>query len=361
MPGPSNSTGSRADIQMPADVPAEPEFRIVYMGTPDFAVPALNALAAAGMKPLLVITQPDRPQGRKQRMTPPPVKETARKLSIDVLQPESLHRAEGKEIRAIMRTLDPHFLVTASYGKILPEAMLKLARIEAVNVHGSLLPAYRGASPVQQAIINGDAVTGITIMRMVKEMDKGPVFTAREWPIGPETTADELMAELALLAAEMLPDSLRRIASGDLLPAEQNEENASYVTMLDRDSGKIVWSDSAQTIHNLVRGTYSWPGAYSYLNGQRIKVHKTRFLSTGELIAAGGTELDNEQIDAAEPGTLVGQRKGLWVKTGHGILSLEEIQPSGKKVQLAREVSHNYETGMRFTDDLETENEGQSR
>lgn len=328
-----------------------PEYRIIYMGTPDFAVPPLLALGASGMKPVLVITQPDRPQGRKQRLTPPPVKVTAAELGIDVLQPESLYREEGRAVRQKIRDLNPDFLVTASYGKILPEAMLKLAGIEAINVHGSLLPAYRGASPVQTAVINGDDKTGITIMRMVKEMDEGPVFTSQEWPIGPETTADELMTELADLAATMLPDALRGIAQGDLVPTDQDETQATYVKMLDRLSGKINWNESAQTIHNLVRGTYSWPGAFTYLEGQRMKIHRTLPLESSQAIAEGVVELPLDQLNSTAPGTVVGCRKGLWVMTGDGVLALDLIQPSGKKVQKAADVSHNYEAGTRFTND----------
>ena len=331
---------------MSSSVQADPDIRIIYMGTPEFAVPSLHALVEAGMKPLLVITQPDRPQGRKQRLTPPPVKVVAESYGIPVLQPESLLRAEGKALRETVAALKPDILLTASYGKLLPEALLKLAAVEALNVHGSLLPRYRGASPVQQAVINGDQTSGITIMRMVKAMDQGPMFRQEPWTIGPNTTADELMDELAELAARILPETLRQIVAGELTAVAQDEQQATYVSMLDRDSGKIDWNASAEAIHNLVRGTHSWPGAYSYYQGQRMKILRTQRVDAAEVQARSERDLD-----LLVPGEIALHRKGLWVKTGDGVIYLEAIQPAGKTVQQTKDVSHNYAPGTIFTNE----------
>ena len=244
--------------------------RVVFLGTPEFAVPSLAALARR-FEVALVLTQPDRPKGRGRHLAEPPVKTLARSLDLPVLQPATLDEAGMR----------PHFeragaeaLVVVAYGLKIPDWLLALHPRGAINVHGSLLPAYRGAAPVNRAIINGDAETGVTTMLLASRMDAGPMLMQRRTPIGPEETAGEVTARLAELGAGLLVVTLDGLASGIVPPREQDEALATFAPKMHKEDGLIDWTRGAREIVNLVRGVNPWPGAYTQLDGKPLKIWK---------------------------------------------------------------------------------------
>ncbi len=248
-------------------------FRVVFMGTPAFAVPSLEALVGAGCDVAAVVTQPDRPTGRHQVPTPPPVKSVAESYGIPVLQPEKVRTPEFEQA---LRALSPDFLVTAAYGRILPAGVLAVPRVAPLNVHASLLPKYRGASPIQRCLIDGVSEAGVTIMRMDVGMDTGDVILQRSMDVSGDMDAEELSGDLARLGAAALVEALDRIRAGTATYSKQDESEATVVRPLDREDGRIDWNASARAVHDLVRGTRPWPGAYTTLCGARVKIHRTR-------------------------------------------------------------------------------------
>ena len=247
--------------------------KIIFMGTPEFAVPSLRMLVEEGYEVVAVVTQPDKPKGRGKKLAAPPVKEFAQQYNIQVLQPERIKTdAFIEEIRA----LSPDLLVTAAYGKIISKALLDVPRLGCINVHGSLLPKLRGAAPIQWSIINGDTVTGITTMFTDVGIDTGDMLLKREIEITPDMTGGELHDRLAELGAIVLSDTLKALVAGTLERIPQDDSQHTYAPMFTKEIGLIDWNKSAQDIHNLVRGTDPWPGAYTFIDGERMRVWRTK-------------------------------------------------------------------------------------
>ena len=278
--------------------------RIVFMGTPEFAVPALTALCEAGLAPLAVYTQPGRPSGRGLRITQPPVAREAERLGLALRQPEVLQQAG--EMR-FLRELAPDVILTAAFGKIFRARLLALPRFGCLNLHPSLLPRYRGLSPVQRAILRGDATTGVTLCRMVREVDAGPILARREVPVGEEETAGELTMRLAALAAEMACELLPRLAGGRVPEVEQDERLASYAPRLEREDGRMDWRLPAPQITRLVRAMSPWPGAFTFCAGTRVKVLQVQAVDARPRDEAPGTVIEigrSGPVVAALPGAV---------------------------------------------------------
>jgi methionyl-tRNA formyltransferase len=293
--------------------------RIVFLGTPAFAVPSLDALVAAGHELLCVVAQPDRPAGRGQALKPPATKEWALARGLPVLQPEKVR--DGR-LAAELGAMRPDVLAVAAYGRILGKDLLELAPHGAVNVHGSLLPRYRGAAPIQWAVANGDAETGITLMQMDEGLDTGDVLLQRVLPIGPADTADSLSPRLAALGGAALVEALAGLAAGTIVPVKQDASEATLAPILSREDGKVDWSRPAAAIAARLRGFTPWPGAWTTLDGKTLKL------------------LDVEPIDlpaTAAPGQGARQAgRGLVVACGGGTsLLVRRLQPEGKGAQEA--------------------------
>lgn len=283
---------------------------LIFMGTPDFAVPSLNAVCEAGHTVKLVITQPDKPKGRKLQLTPPPVKARALELGLPVEQPVSMR---DESIRERIAGLEADCIVVAAYGKILPRGILEAARLGCINVHSSLLPRYRGAAPINWAVINGDKVSGVSTMQLDEGMDTGDILLQTETPIDPDETAGQLHDRLAVMGAELLIKTLELAEKGQLEPIKQDDGLSCYAPMLDKTLSAIDWGKSAQQIHDLVRGIQPWPVAQTRVNGSTLKVHKTR-------VAEG----------KGESGTVICANP-LTVACGEGAVEIIELQAEGGK------------------------------
>ncbi len=291
--------------------------KIVFLGTPEFALPSLRALHEAHYGVIAVITQPDKQKGRGYELSAPPVKELARSFNIPVYQPERIRSEEGS---ALLKSLAPDLMITAAFGQILSEENLNTPSLGCINVHGSLLPKYRGAAPIQWAVINGEAKTGVTTMMTDIGVDTGDMLLARETEIGPDETAGELYARLSELGAQVLIDTLKALEAGTLKRIKQDESEATHCPMLKKEHGRIDFSQSAQSVHGLVRGVNPWPGAYGFLNGQPFKVWRTRLSG----LPAHEGRMPGE-IAVSSP------KEGLFVQTGDGLIELIEIQAPGKQ------------------------------
>lgn len=324
--------------------------KIIFFGTPDFAATVLSGLIDAGLKPVLAVSQPDRAQGRKQIIIKTPVKQVAEANDIPVLQPSKI---KTNSLYEELKSYEADFIVTAAYGRILPQRILDLAKFEAVNVHGSLLPKYRGASPVQAALAAGDDTTGVTILRMTSELDAGPMFSKAEYEIPREMRSDKLMIELANLGAKLLPQTLRDIFEEKIDPVEQNYDEATAVGLIDKSMGKIDWNNEARLIEGQVRAMYPWPGAFTFIDGVRCKIHAARAYTLDELVE----DIDTSKLTEAENGTVVSiADKSIWVKTNSGVLRLLEIQKDNSKAMSTEQVYHNYEAFVdRFTNEKDND------
>ncbi|WP_195852644.1 methionyl-tRNA formyltransferase [Aerococcus sanguinicola] len=293
---------------------------IVFMGTPDFAVKSLQALLdQPDYQVVAVVTQPDRPVGRKRRLTPTPVKEVALAHELKIFQPE--HIASDQEIADFFDQAEVDLLVTAAYGQFLPQSLLEAPKYGAVNVHASLLPKYRGGSPIHYAIWKGDQETGVSLMRMVPAMDAGPILAQAKAPIDDQVTVAEMFDRLADLGAELLIDKLPALFAGDLQAVPQDEDQATYAPNIKKAEERIDWTEPAQAIHNKIRAFNSWPGAYALYEDQRWKFWRTEVLA--------------DQTTDKAPGTVVGIKKKpaqFLIAAGDGkVLNVLEIQPKGKK------------------------------
>jgi methionyl-tRNA formyltransferase len=290
--------------------------RIVFFGTPLFAVPALEAISRSVEDVAAVVTRPDKRRGRDRLPSPAPIKEVAAEKGIEVLQPESIKDPDFFDWLGAMK---PEIIVVVAYGNILPAQILELPSHGCVNVHASLLPKYRGAAPIQWAIINGEKKTGVTTMLMDKGLDTGDVLLQEETDIYDEDNAGTLGRRLADVGASLLIETIKRIKDGSVRPVPQ-EGPPSYAPPLRKEDGRINWSDAAIDIFNLVRGLYPWPCAYCYLNRERIKIIKTKALDGSGM--AGRIEKAGDE---------------LFVGTEKGLLSILELQPQGKRLMTARE------------------------
>jgi len=298
------------------------KLRVVFLGTPEFAVPALHALVDE-VDLLAVVTQPDRPQGRGRRVAPPPVAAAARRLGLRVLQPA---RLKDPAVIEMLRALQPDVLVTVAYGKIIPPQLLSLPPLGCINVHPSLLPKYRGASPIQAAIANGERETGITIMYQSEALDAGDIILQRRVPIEPEDTAKTLETRLAADGAEALVEALRLIAAGTAPRAPQDASKASYAGKLTKEDGRIDWTRPAAALANFIRAMDPWPSAYTWHRGRLVKIWKAAAVKEATRPSSG-------------PGTVVEIRRGdgFAVATGSEALLVLEVQPEGRRRMRADE------------------------
>ncbi|ANE47480.1 methionyl-tRNA formyltransferase [Paenibacillus swuensis] len=293
--------------------------RIVFMGTPEFAVPSLRALLDEGYNVVGVVTQPDRPKGRKRVLTPPPVKEEALKHGLPVLQPLKMRDPAAAEELAL---LEPDLVVTAAYGQILPKAVLELPRLGCINVHGSLLPKYRGGAPIQHAVMNGETVTGVTVMYMAAGLDTGDMISRVEVPIEEADTSGTMFDKLAVAGANLLLRTLPEIQAGTITAIPQNHEEATYSPNISRENELIRWDRGSRDIFNQVRGLNPWPVAYTLWNGEVFKIWSCR----------PGTVMRKPGAETVLPGTVLGlSDAGIEVATADGSVLLTEVQPAGKK------------------------------
>ncbi len=288
------------------------EIRTVFMGTPEFALGTLQGLIDAGCDLVGVYTQPDRPKGRGKQLAAPPVKELALKYDIPVYQPVKLRAPEAV---AELQEIAPDLIVVVAYGQILPQSVLDIPKYSCINVHASLLPKYRGAAPINKAIIDGETETGITTMHMDAGLDTGDMLVKRSLAIGANETAGELHDRLALLGRETMEETLKQLCAGTLTPEKQDDDLTCYAPLMKKEDGRIDWSRSATELHNQVRGLDPWPGAYTSLNGELLKLAATR-AATGQ----------------GEPGSIVAADvDGVQVACGDGVLVIGQLQLSGRK------------------------------
>lgn len=288
--------------------------KIVFMGTPDFSVPILDGLVEAGYDVLRVVTQPDRPVGRKRVLTPPPVKAAALKHNIKVLQPEKISGSD--EMTEIM-ALQPDLIVTAAFGQFLPTALLEVPKFGAINVHASLLPKYRGGAPVHYSIINGDDKTGVTIMRMVKKMDAGDILTQESLPIEKTDDVGSMFDKLSYLGKEMLLTMLPEFLEGNFKETPQEESLVTYSPNITREEEQVDWNKTSQLIDCQVRGMRPWPVAYTMYQDKRMKLWDATPL---------------EETTTEKAGTIIQiNKKNFWVACGEGtVLQINDLQPAGK-------------------------------
>ncbi len=293
--------------------------RVVFFGTPDFAVPTLDALIDAGHQVVGVVTQPDRPRGRGQRTSDAPVKARAVSAGLPVLQPQRLGDTAFVDALAALR---PDIGIVAAYGRILTPAVLRTPRLGCLNVHASLLPRYRGAAPVHRAIIAGDPETGVTIMRMVDALDAGPMLAAVRRPIAIGDTSDVVERDLGRLGARLLVDTLADLQAGRVRETPQDDAAATYAPRLTKEDGRIDWTVSADRIHNLIRGLHPWPHAFTFLKGERLILHRSS-IAPDAITAAAGTVIEGVTR--------------LRVAAGSGAVDILEIQTEGRRPLPIRE------------------------
>lgn len=313
--------------------------RIVFLGTPEFAVPTLEALINhPNVEIIAVVTQPDRPSGRGQKMHVPPTKRVALLHNIPVLQPESL--AKSPETVEMLRVLNPDLIIMVAFGQILKKAVLNLPRLGVVNLHASLLPAYRGAAPINWSIINGDRETGITTMFTEAGVDTGPTLLKKFLPIDPDIDAEELAKQMSIAGAKLVIETLEKLMADALKPERQDDSRATFAPILTRELGNIDWHNSASNIHNLVRGLVPWPGTVTIFRGELLKIWKT------------STELPQGQFtsghhDSLQPGTIIVENKTVLVRCGNeaaDALRLVTVQP----VNRARMAAIDWANGARL-------------
>lgn len=299
--------------------------RVIFMGTPDFAVPCLDMLVQKGYDVVAVVTQPDRPKGRGQKLTPSPVKAKALEYEINVLQPEKI---KDPAILTELTALKPDIIVVVAFGQFLPKALLDLPPLGCINVHASLLPRYRGAAPIHWAIINGETMTGVTTMYMDIGMDTGDMILMSETPIGAADTTGQLHDKLSVLGAKVLNDTVQLMLEGNAPRTPQPNEQATYAPLLTRDIERINWNRSAEQVHNLIRGLNPWPGSYCQYKDKHLKVWETNISNIYE---------------HGQPGRIhqITQR-GIIVETGCNLIELLMVQPENKRRMSARDFASGY-------------------
>jgi len=312
--------------------------KIVFMGTPDFSVPVLRRLIDDGYNVIAVVTQPDRPVGRKRVLTPPPVKAEALKHDIPVYQPEKIRQQE--DLDKIL-ALEPDLIVTAAFGQILPKQLLEAPKYGCINVHASLLPELRGGAPIHYAIIQGKEKTGISIMYMVEKLDAGDILTQIEVPVTETDTVGTLHDKMSTAGADLLSETIPKLLKGELTPVSQNDEEATFAWNIKREQEKIDWTQPGEQIYNHIRGMNPWPVAYTTLNGSVLKIWAS------EKATHSGTQ---------DPGTIVKlEEDGFIVAAGNGTgIKITELQPAGKKKMDAKQfllgAGSNIEPGIKLGD-----------
>lgn len=304
--------------------------KVVFMGTPDFAVPTLHMLIDCQYTLQAVVTQPDRPKGRGRTLMAPPVKALAEKHGIPVLQPEKVRE---KAFIDTLKELAPDVMVVVAYGQILPESILNIPTLGCINIHGSLLPKYRGAAPIHWAIMRGETETGITTMFMDKGMDTGDILLKRTVPIAAADTTGTLHDTLSQVGAELLIETLKQLEQGTLERIPQHDELATYAPMLKKEDGAIDWSEAAESIDRKVRGLFPWPGAYTYFQGKMVK-----------LLEVAREETPPGLKDRAQPGEVLSldSASGPLIACGEGCLRILKIQPQNKKAMTCSDFCRGY-------------------
>ncbi|MBR5496758.1 MAG: methionyl-tRNA formyltransferase [Clostridia bacterium] len=288
--------------------------KIIYMGTPDFAVPCLERLVKDGFDVCCVVTQPDKPQGRKQVLTPPDVKVKALEYGLEVYQPATLRTDEAYEY---LKKFEPDYIIVAAYGKILPKNILDLPKYACINVHGSLLPEYRGAAPIQRSVLAGDKVTGVTTMLMGEGLDTGDMLLKKEYEIGINETSGEVFDALAEMSPDLLIETIEKFTKGEIIPEKQDEALATHAAMLSKDEAVIDWSLSAEKVHNIVRGMAPWPVAYTYVGDKKMKIFSS-FLT--------------DEKTTLSPGMIKEDKNNILVACGDGmLLAVTSVQIEGSK------------------------------
>jgi methionyl-tRNA formyltransferase len=301
--------------------------KLVYCGTPEFAVPTLKAVIAAGHEVALVLTQPDRAVGRSQEMQAPAVKRIALELGLPVVQPEKLKN--NLDLRAQLESIAPDAILIVAYGRIIPQWMLDLPPLGNINLHGSLLPKYRGAAPIQWAVAEGESVTGVTTMRIDAGLDTGNLLLARAVPIAMEETSVELFLSLADIGAELMVETLRGLSDGSITPQPQDHALATLAPILRREDGAIDFARTARMSYDRWRGFQPWPGAYTTLRGKKLIVHRMRLVV---------------ETSSSEPGELIVRGDDLLMVCGEGsLLALDEVQLEGKKRMTAAEFMRGFQ------------------
>ncbi|WP_342636779.1 MULTISPECIES: methionyl-tRNA formyltransferase [Eubacterium] len=289
------------------------DIKVVYMGTPEFAVNALRRIHEEGYDIIGCFTQPDKQKGRSSKLIAPPVKVCAEEFGIPVFQPEKIREEEYVEK---LRSLNPDVIVVAAFGQILPESILNIPKYGCINIHASLLPKYRGAAPIEWAVIDGEKETGVTTMYMEKGLDTGDMIEKAVTEIGADETAEELRSRLADMGAELIISTLKNVISGNCSREKQDDSKSNYAVMLKKEMGKVDWNDPADKIERLIRGLQPWPVVYATLNDKNLKIY------------AASVEGDRD----GEPGEIVEvTKKNFVVKCGSGSLRIKSVQPEGKK------------------------------
>jgi methionyl-tRNA formyltransferase len=300
--------------------------KLVFCGTPLFAVPSLERLAAAGFDLQLVVTQPDRPQGRGMELTASPVKQSALKLGLPILQPEKIKKNE--EFQARLTRLRPDAIIVVGYGRIIPPWMLELPPYGNINVHASLLPKYRGAAPIQWAIANGEKISGVTTMLLNEGLDTGDILLQRKIEVRPEDTAVTFAPRLAELGADLIVETLRGLEEKQISPVPQDDSKATLAPILKKEDGVVDFRRSAVEIHNRLRGFQPWPGAYTQFRGKNLKFVSSRPEDASAKLSPGEMRVGDEKL-------FVGC-------SGGSVLELLQVQPEGKKIMTAREFINGY-------------------
>ena len=313
---------------------ARSDLRIVFMGTPDFASVCMDALVKSGYKVVLAVCQPDKPVGRKHILTPPPVKVLANELGIECYQPNTLRTEDAYDK---IKSAEPDLIVTAAYGKILPQNLLDIPKFGCLNCHGSLLPARRGSAPVQRAILEGDGVTGVTIMKMDAGMDTGDMLKKVEVPIDPDIHTDELMSLLAEKGSELLISMIDDYVEGKIIPEPQDEAKATLCPPIAPEEGHFEWTDTAKSIHDRVRALSTWPGASTTCGGKKLKIYDSSVVE------------DKDYVEGPAGTVVAAHKSDLIVRCGEGCLKINTLQAEGGKRLNACDCAHNYKVGQVLT------------
>ncbi|MBU4226643.1 methionyl-tRNA formyltransferase [bacterium] len=307
-------------------------FKIIFMGTADFGGPVLEKLADSRENKIVVITQPDRPKGRGRKILPTPIKKIALDKGLEVFQPENINNEESIKR---MEEFNPDIVLVVAYGQILSSHILNIPKIGCINIHGSLLPKYRGAAPINRAIINGEKETGITFMFMKEKVDAGEIIFQEKIDILPDETCGELYYRLSDLSARTLPKLLEKIKSGKIERISQDNELATFARKMNKEDGEIDWSDKGEKVYNLIRGTIPFPGAYTYYQGRKLKITRARFLDDYQGEADTGS---------SKPGMVVRTEKdSILISTGDkGMIKILRLIPAGSKELTAKQFVNGY-------------------